>query len=217
MRLVVAIVQDRDSFRLIDALVSRGHRVTRVNTVGGFLRQTNVTLLIGTEDEKVGPVLDLIGQHCQTRNEPFILMDDPLAAYSVPLDVEVGGAIVFVLPVVAHETLPETSDHREVHASFIPRAEVDKLVVAIVQAQDASRVVSALVGRGYAATHINSFGGFLRRGNAIILTGVTGQEVRDAILTIGEHCCARKEAASPKVEIGAGTIFVLDVVRFEKM
>jgi len=56
-----------------------------------------------------------------------------------------------------------------------------------------------------------------RRGNAIILVGVMGQQVRDVIRTVGEHCCARQEAASPKVEIGAGTVFVLDVVHFEKM
>src|SRR5512140_1277804 len=51
-----------------------------------------------------------------------------------------------------------------------------KLVLAIVQDQDASRVVDALVADNLGATRINTHGGFLKRGNATLLVGVDSDE-----------------------------------------
>jgi uncharacterized protein YaaQ len=65
MKLIFAIIRDRDDVAVLNALVSQGHRVTRVASTGGFLRRGNVTLLIGTEQEKVQPVIDLIRETAQ--------------------------------------------------------------------------------------------------------------------------------------------------------
>ena len=61
MRLVVAIVEDQDATKVIDALVRADYPgPTRINTVGGFLRRGNATLLLGTDDDRVEGAIDVI-------------------------------------------------------------------------------------------------------------------------------------------------------------
>lgn len=107
MKLVVAIVQDKDASRLIEALVERGYRATKLATTGGFLREGNTTLLVGTEDERVDDVLAVIREICRPREQvvtPLAPAGAPVDAY-IPYSVEVlvGGATVFVLNVERHE------------------------------------------------------------------------------------------------------------------
>ncbi|NLE45932.1 MAG: hypothetical protein GX620_14520 [Chloroflexi bacterium] len=64
MKLVITIIRDSDAGPVIDELVNRGHRVTRVASTGGFLRRGNVTLLIGTDEDKVQPVIDILREKC---------------------------------------------------------------------------------------------------------------------------------------------------------
>jgi uncharacterized protein YaaQ len=70
MQLVLAIVQDEDANRVIDALTAADYRVTRINTVGGFFKRPNATLLIGVEPERVADVLSRIKNNCTPRQEP---------------------------------------------------------------------------------------------------------------------------------------------------
>jgi len=53
MKLIAAIVQDRDADRLLDALMETGFRATKIQTTGGFLRGSSNLILIGVEPEKV--------------------------------------------------------------------------------------------------------------------------------------------------------------------
>ena len=85
-----------------------------------------------------------------------------------------------------------------------------KLVLAIVQDQDAGRVVDALTGEGYQVTRINTVGGFLRRGNVSSLVGVDEAKVDHVIETIDLNCEARISDEG-EVPVGAGTVFVLTV------
>jgi uncharacterized protein YaaQ len=64
MKLIIAIVRDIDGGPVIEELITRGHRVTRVASTGGFLRRGNVTLLIGTEEGQVQPIIDLLRDTC---------------------------------------------------------------------------------------------------------------------------------------------------------
>jgi uncharacterized protein YaaQ len=65
VKLVVAIVQDRDAGPVVDALVQREYRSTRINTQGGFLRRGNATLLIGVEDEQTDDVMALVRENAR--------------------------------------------------------------------------------------------------------------------------------------------------------
>jgi uncharacterized protein YaaQ len=64
MKLVIAIVQDVDGGPVIEQLITHGHRVTRVASTGGFLRRGNATLLIGTEEEHVDPIIGILRDTC---------------------------------------------------------------------------------------------------------------------------------------------------------
>ena len=69
MKLLIAIVNKRDIQHLTDALIDNDFRFTEIGSTGGFLRAGNVTLLIGVDDERVPPVLELIQNHCHAREE----------------------------------------------------------------------------------------------------------------------------------------------------
>lgn len=64
MKLILAIVPDEQSGRLLSALTAVGHRATLISTTGGFLRRGNATLLLGVESQQVDTVLDRIRQVC---------------------------------------------------------------------------------------------------------------------------------------------------------
>ncbi|GEK92013.1 cyclic-di-AMP receptor [Alkalibacterium kapii] len=103
MKLVVAIVQNQDSRRLADEFTEKGVRATKLSSTGGFLRAGNTTFLMGVEDKKVNETLDLIKENCSTRTQT--MMSPPSYDFSLesdltyPVNVEVGGATIFVLPI----------------------------------------------------------------------------------------------------------------------
>ena len=49
MKLVIAIVHSEDAGSLVDALTDKEYRVTRLHSSGGFLKQTNATVMLGVE------------------------------------------------------------------------------------------------------------------------------------------------------------------------
>jgi uncharacterized protein YaaQ len=107
MKLVMAIVNTQDSRPLLDALMRQGHRATLISTTGGFLREGNATIFIGTPDETLEEVLGLIRQNCHIRTKyvnPLPPVMEPGEMYLPnPVEVEVGGAIVFVIDVARFE------------------------------------------------------------------------------------------------------------------
>lgn len=103
MKLILAVVQDQDSNKLSSALVKANFRSTKLATTGGFLKAGNTTFMVGVEDEQVEEVLAIIRESCQSR-EKLINPISPMAAnvenfVPYPIEVNVGGATVFVLPV----------------------------------------------------------------------------------------------------------------------
>jgi uncharacterized protein YaaQ len=107
MKLVIAVVQDKDSNRLSNALVKEGFRATKLASTGGFLRAGNTTFMIGTEDERVQEALEVIKANCKIREQlvtPVSPMGGTTDSYiPFPVEVQVGGAAVFVLPVERFE------------------------------------------------------------------------------------------------------------------
>jgi len=106
--MIMAIVQNIDADPVIEALVGAGHRVTRVATTGGFFRQGNTTFLTGVDDDQVEPIIDILRQYCQTRKRLRPVQPDPAGPVPVIggyVEVDVGGANVFVFDVERHEQL----------------------------------------------------------------------------------------------------------------
>lgn len=104
MKLLIAIVQDEDTSRLMNKLMNEGFGATKLATTGGFLRSGNTTLLIGVDDEKVSTVMDIIERTCKSRKQMAPVhapMSGSAGMYvpAYPVQVTVGGAIVFVMDV----------------------------------------------------------------------------------------------------------------------
>ena len=103
MKMIVAIVQDEDSSRLISALMNDGFGVTKLATTGGFLRAGNTTLLLGVDEEKFHCAMEIIEKVCKSRKQiapsPSPVAGSTGAYVPYPIEVMVGGATVFVLNV----------------------------------------------------------------------------------------------------------------------
>ncbi|HEY8448271.1 MAG TPA: cyclic-di-AMP receptor [Thermomicrobiales bacterium] len=102
MKLIVAIVQDYDSDRLLEAVTSAGFGATRIASTGGFLRMGNTTVLMGVEDDDVPRCLDIVRKTCRSRvvRTPEAVASDMTVWNPAGLDeVTVGGAIIFVVNV----------------------------------------------------------------------------------------------------------------------
>ena len=102
MKLIIAIVQDEDANRLVSALMNEGFGVTKLATTGGFLRAGNITLLIGTEEERVDECIEIMrkccSQHTQLINPASVNYADQLFS-PAPVSITIGGATVFVLDI----------------------------------------------------------------------------------------------------------------------
>lgn len=103
MKLLISIVHSDDADGLISALMQKGFRCTKISTTGGFLREGNATVLVGTEEDKVNDVLAIIKANCHTRTQfvnPLPPVMEPGELYMPnPVEVQVGGATVFILDV----------------------------------------------------------------------------------------------------------------------
>ena len=110
-----------------------------------------------------------------------------------------------------------------------------KLIVAIVQDEDASRLVNQLMKNGYGVTKLATTGGFLRAGNTTLLIGVDDEKLHCVMEIIEQVCKSRKQitaapssmgsmggmpgAASYPVEVtvGGATVCVMSVDQFVKL
>src|SRR5699024_7334727 len=107
MKMVIAIVQDHDSQRLNDKLTKNDCRNTKLASTGGVLRAGNTTFLCGVEDERVDVLLKLVDDTCVNGEQtvaPVAQLGGNADSY-IPyhVEVEVGGATVFVLPIEQFE------------------------------------------------------------------------------------------------------------------
>ena len=109
MKLVVAIIHNEDAGALVDALLEGELRATRLHSSGGFLKQSNATIIVGADDDKVDAILEVVRANCTSRTQvvnPMPPIMEPGEFFMpYPLEVEVGGATVFVLPVERFERL----------------------------------------------------------------------------------------------------------------
>ncbi len=109
-----------------------------------------------------------------------------------------------------------------------------KLIIAIVQDEDASRLVSKLMQQGFGVTKLATTGGFLKAGNTTLLLGVDEARITDAVSTIQSVCSSRKQLTTAttsmngiggmdystypvEVTVGGATLFVLTVDQFLKV
>ena len=108
-----------------------------------------------------------------------------------------------------------------------------KLMIAIVQDDDASRLISDLMEEGFSATKLATTGGFLRAGNTTLLMGVEDADTQRVMDIVERVCKSRKQLVPTQthlgissgsftpnmieVTVGGATVFVLSVDEFRKI
>lgn len=105
MKLIIGIVNSDDAGAVTRALSRSGFSSTRLRTTGGFLMSGNVTLLVGVEEDKVEAAIDIIRAHSHSRKEMLPGSADLNGSYfpTMPVEVMVGGATIFVVDVERFE------------------------------------------------------------------------------------------------------------------
>lgn len=107
-----------------------------------------------------------------------------------------------------------------------------KLIICIVQDQDAGALIDDLTEKEFRVTKLSSTGGFLKSGNTTLLIGVDENEVPSVIKVIEENCKTRELTTSLltvtmpgdtyipfplEVKVGGATVFILDVDKYIKI
>lgn len=107
MKLIFAIVNDEDGYKVMDELNKRNFSVTKLCSSGGFLKMGNTTLLAGVREEYVDTVIDIIKKESKSRKQ---ILNSSMAPTGMggmfmpyPVEVIVGGATIFVLNVERFE------------------------------------------------------------------------------------------------------------------
>ena len=107
MKLILAIVSNDDSGAVSSALTRGGFSVTKLATTGGFLMAGNTTFISGVQDDKVDEAVEVISKHSKRRTQmaPSSAMYGVGVYSSLPVEVTVGGATIFVLNVERFEKI----------------------------------------------------------------------------------------------------------------
>jgi uncharacterized protein YaaQ len=106
---------------------------------------------------------------------------------------------------------------------------IDKMVMAIIEREEAGDVLETLIQAGYTPTIFGeSRGGVLRQARPTLFIGVPEDKLEDILSIIREHCRSRvafesteagAAVARPSVrsfaEVGSAAVFVWDIDRFE--
>ncbi|MCL2079016.1 MAG: cyclic-di-AMP receptor [Oscillospiraceae bacterium] len=107
-----------------------------------------------------------------------------------------------------------------------------KLVMAIINSDDAQSVIRGLTQEGFQITKLATTGGFLMAGNVTIITGVEDSRVDEVTRIIREKSKSRSQTVptvsessmggffnAPLVEVtvGGATVFVIPIDHFEKI
>lgn len=107
LKLVIIIASDSDADKLMKKLVEQGYPATKVSSTGGFLRKGNATILSGVDASDVDQIVAMVRMECYARAEYVPVQTLPFfgegSVVQEPIEVRVGGAIVFVLNVERFE------------------------------------------------------------------------------------------------------------------
>ena len=107
MKMIMAVVSGDDSNAVSAALTKARFSVTKLATTGGFLKAGNVTILVGLDESRLDECFDIIREHSSTRKQIIPTTAELGMGFfpSAPVQVDVGGATVFVLGVERFEKL----------------------------------------------------------------------------------------------------------------
>jgi uncharacterized protein YaaQ len=109
-----------------------------------------------------------------------------------------------------------------------------KMVMAIIERDEASNVLEALIAAGYVITFTDSRSGFLRQSKQTLFIGVEASKVDHVLAIIRDNCRSHVQSLESEAEmdqdasvvlqmaprrtfteVGSAAVFVWDIDRFE--
>lgn len=107
-KLILAVLQGEDYYEAIAKLNEHGFYATILQSNGGFLRKKNVTVMIGVNHDHLEEALELLKQYgvrTETQYQTPAMRSGiaPIGADSIPIPVQRGGVVLFVLNVERNE------------------------------------------------------------------------------------------------------------------
>ncbi len=105
MKLIIAIINHDDAKAVTQALTKSGFSSTKLATTGGFLMAGNATILVGVDEEKVNEAIAVIRERSHSRRQLIPSTTEMISGYypSIPVEVTVGGATIFVVDIERFE------------------------------------------------------------------------------------------------------------------
>ena len=107
MKMLLAIINSDDAPNVMNNLMKEGFQITKLATTGGFLKAGNVTILIGLDEDKLDKAFEIIRTYSSSRKQIIPTTAELGMGFypTMPVQVDVGGATVFVLHVERFEKL----------------------------------------------------------------------------------------------------------------
>lgn len=167
-------------------------------------------------------------------NEKLVHLDFPVPTQGSVKRVDVAA---FARAAPMHMTTVTVAGQVLSHGGWQPSVALDaarstmKLVVAVVQHEDAGVLMDQLVGRGFRATGLHTAGGVCESANATIMLATREEQVDEVFRIIRAHCTTRTQIVTApttlpielfapypfEVEIGGAAVFVLPVELLERI
>lgn len=97
MKMIMAIVPKMEAEVVMDHLIQSGYTTTFVESRGGVMRRSQLTLFIAVKREDVDHVIEIIRTHCRTQiriNPPRQHAQSGTA--DTPVVADVGGSVIFM-------------------------------------------------------------------------------------------------------------------------
>src|SRR5690606_9752254 len=103
MKFCIIIVPSSDGDRLLNRMAELRFPATRVGSTGGFLKRGSATIFSALEEPRVSELVDLLHREFPEVVEPMLatslpFIDDLEMTPATTIDVRVGGAVLFVMP-----------------------------------------------------------------------------------------------------------------------
>lgn len=235
--LILAVIQPEDASALLTVLSRAAVGATYISARGGFLRRQSVALIILVKSARIPIVVEAVRQTCSQRTAMIApVAEVELGFVPEPIEVEIGGAILFGMTTLAAlqltsvndadaqpsiwRDLPEYTAQRP-HEVTEPMISLPhggrstlKLLIAMVPDRATDQVIAGLVEHQIGATSVGSTGRLLRQGVTTIISGINTEQVDHATAIIRSACTLgglTRESGQPVDPEGAGLILTLPV------
>ena len=97
MKMIMAVVPKMEAEIVMDHLIQSGYTATFVESRGGVMRRSQLTLFIAVQHENVDNVIEIIRNHCHTQihiNPPR--QQTQSESLETPVMADVGGSVIFI-------------------------------------------------------------------------------------------------------------------------